>query len=283
MDSLSGPLGQFSFFPASRNTRNSTDTRSTHQKAKSYQILKMTAGKGQRLLHTRKVCIRGSDGATKFLLGISKDITERKRSEEHLQHTLASLRKAVNVTFQVLVSAVEARDPYSAGHQTRSAALADAMAMEMGLPQDKIEGIHLAGLIHDIGKLSIPTEILSKSTKLSELEFLMIKEHSKRGFDILKDVESSWPLAEMVYQHHERMDGSGYPRNLKREEILIEARILAAADTVEAMASHRPYRPALGVDTALEEIENKKGTLYDLDTVDACLRLFNKKGYKMEG
>ena len=208
------------------------------------------------------------------------DITERKQAEEELQRTLDSLRKAVGVTIQVMVSAVETRDPYTAGHQVRSANLARNIAAEMGLPQEKIDGIRMAGSIHDIGKLSIPAEILSKPTKLSEIEFSLIKEHARQGYEILRNVESPWPLAEMVYQHHERMDGSGYPRNLKGEEILIEARILAVADVVEAMASHRPYRPSLGIEAALEEIEKNRGIFYDKAVADACLRLFRQKGYR---
>jgi putative nucleotidyltransferase with HDIG domain len=178
---------------------------------------------------------------------------------------------------------VETRDPYTSGHQTRSANLARAIAMEMGLPEDKIDAIRMAGSIHDIGKLSIPAEILSKPTKLSAIEWLLIKEHAQRGYEILKDVESPWPLAEIVHQHHERMDGSGYPRSLKGEEILIEARILSVADVVEAMASHRPYRPGLGIDAALNEIEKNSGIFYDATVADACLRLFREKGFKLEG
>jgi HD-GYP domain-containing protein (c-di-GMP phosphodiesterase class II) len=154
---------------------------------------------------------------------------------------------------------------------------------DAGLPQEKIDAIRMAGSIHDIGKLSIPAEILSKPTKLSDIEFSLIKEHSRKGFEMLKDVESPWPLAEIVRQHHERMDGSGYPRNLKGEEICIEARILAVADVVEAMASHRPYRPGLGIDAALAEIEKNKGLFYDSAVTDACLRLFREKGFKLEG
>ena len=209
------------------------------------------------------------------------NITERKQAEEKLQQTLESLRKAVGTTIQVMVSAVESRDPYTAGHQSRSADLACAIATEMGLAQEKIEGIRMAGIIHDIGKLSIPAEILSKPTKLTDIEFSLIKEHSRSGYEMLKDVESPWPLAEIVYQHHERMNGSGYPRNLKGDEILMEARIMAVADVVEAMASHRPYRPALGIDAALEEIEKNKGILYDDAVADACLRLFREKGYQL--
>jgi PAS domain S-box-containing protein len=215
--------------------------------------------------------------------GTCTDIDNIKHAEKQLQDTLESLRKAIGTTIQVMVSAVETRDPYTSGHQTRSANLARAIAMEMGLPEDKIDAIRMAGSIHDIGKLSIPAEILSKPTKLSAIEWLLIKEHAQRGYEILKDVESPWPLAEIVHQHHERMDGSGYPRSLKGEEILIEARILSVADVVEAMASHRPYRPGLGIDAALNEIEKNSGIFYDATVADACLRLFREKGFKLEG
>jgi PAS domain S-box-containing protein/putative nucleotidyltransferase with HDIG domain len=214
--------------------------------------------------------------------GMARDITARKEVEKQLQETLESLRKAVGVTIQVMVSAVEMRDPYTAGHQSRVAELARSIATEMELSQDKIEAIRMAGPIHDIGKLSVPAEILSKPTKLTNIEFSLIKEHARTGFEMLKDVESPWPLAEIVYQHHERMNGSGYPRNLKEDEILIEARILAVSDVVESMASHRPYRPALGLKAALEEIEKNRGALYDEDVVDACLRLFREKGFQLE-
>jgi HD-GYP domain-containing protein (c-di-GMP phosphodiesterase class II) len=210
------------------------------------------------------------------------NITERKRADEELKQTLESLRKAVGATIQTMVSAVEMRDPYTAGHQLRSANLACAIATEMGLPQEKIDGIHMAGSIHDIGKLSIPAEILSKPTKLTNIEYSLIKEHSLSGYEMLKNVESPWPLAQIVYQHHERMDGSGYPRNLKGDEILMEARIMAVADVVESMASHRPYRPSLGIDVALEEIEKNRGSLYDDAVVDACLKLFREKGYQLQ-
>jgi HD-GYP domain-containing protein (c-di-GMP phosphodiesterase class II) len=152
----------------------------------------------------------------------------------------------------------------------------------MGLAPEKIEGIRMAGIIHDIGKLSIPAEILSKPTKLTEIEFALIKEHSRSGYEMLKDVESPWPLAEIVYQHHERINGSGYPRNLKGDEIVIESQILAVADVVEAMASHRPYRPTLGIEAALEEITKNKGILYNNAVADTCLRLFREKGYQLK-
>jgi PAS domain S-box-containing protein len=212
---------------------------------------------------------------------VAHDITERKLAEAELQQTLESLRKAFGATIQVMVSAVEMRDPYTSGHQVRVADLARAIAMEMGLPQDKIDGIRMAGSIHDIGKISIPAEILSKPSKLTALEFSLIKEHSRIGYEMLKDVESPWPLAQIVYQHHERMDGSGYPQGLKGDEILMEARIMAVADVVEAMASHRPYRPSLGIEAALEEIEKNKGIFYDSTVANACLRLFREKGYQL--
>jgi PAS domain S-box-containing protein len=227
--------------------------------------------------------LRDADGRPIGILSLTRDITERKKAEKDLKETLESLRKALGTTTQVLVSAIEVRDPYTAGHQIRSTNLACAIATEMGLPQEKIEGIRMAGSIHDIGKLSIPAEILSKPTKLTGLEFSLIKEHSVKGYEMLKDVESPWPLAEIVYQHHERMDGSGYPRSLKGDAILMEARILAVADVVESMASHRPYRPALGINAALEEIEKNKGILYDNAVADACLRLFREKGFELDG
>jgi PAS domain S-box-containing protein len=225
--------------------------------------------------------IRDKQGKPIGFQGIGRDVTERRKAEAVLQQTLDSLRKSVGATIQVMVSAVEMRDPYTSGHQLRSANLACAIATEMGLPQEKMDGIRMAGSIHDIGKLSIPAEILSKPTKLTNIEFSLIKEHSRSGYEMLKDVESPWPLAQIVYQHHERMDGSGYPRNLKGDEILIEARIMAVADVVEAMASHRPYRPGLGMDAALAEIEKNRGILYDNTVADACLKLFREKGYQL--
>ncbi len=222
-----------------------------------------------------------SNGIPVAIQAIARDITERKLAEAKLQQTLYSLKNAVGATIQVMVSAVEMKDPYTAGHQLRTADLAGAIATEMGLAQEKIDGIHMAGSIHDIGKLSIPAEILSKPTKLTNIEFSLIKEHVRSGYEMLKNVESPWLLAQIVYQHHERMDGSGYPRNLKGDEIIMEARIMAVADVVEAMASHRPYRPALGIDATMEEIEKNRGILYDVAVADACLRLFREKGYNL--
>jgi PAS domain S-box-containing protein len=212
---------------------------------------------------------------------IYQDITERRQTEEKLNEILESLRKSIKTTIQVLGTASETRDPYTAGHQKKVADLARAIATEMKLPHDKIEGIRMAGAIHDIGKISIPSEILCKPVMLSDLEFSIIKSHSQFSYEIIKDVESPWPLADIVYQHHERIDGSGYPQGLKGEDILMEARILAVADVVEAMSSYRPYRPSLGLDIALAEIEQNAGTLYDRKAADACLKLFREKGYQI--
>jgi HD-GYP domain-containing protein (c-di-GMP phosphodiesterase class II) len=209
-------------------------------------------------------------------------LQDRKRAEKNLLKTNQRLSQAITATIQVLSMTVEARDPYTAGHQRRTTILAEAIAGEMGFPPEKIEGLRMAGKIHDIGKISVPSEILNKPAKLTPAECNLVKTHSQKGYEILKDVESPWPLAEIVYQHHERMNGSGYPRGLKGDEILVEARILAVADTVEAMASHRPYRPAPEVEAALEEIDKSKGILYDSDVVAACLKLFREKGFILE-
>jgi HD-GYP domain-containing protein (c-di-GMP phosphodiesterase class II) len=214
---------------------------------------------------------------------LEQSISEQKQVEEELRYTLESIRKAFGATIQAMVSAVETRDPYTVGHQHRATSLARAIATEMGLPNEKINRIRMAGSIHDIGKLSIPAEILSKPARLTELEVSLVEEHARTGYEMLKDVESHGPLAQIVYQHHERMDGSGYPRNLKGEDILVEARILNVADVVEAMASTRPYRPGLGIEAALNEIEKNRGIFYDNHVADACLRLFREKGFKLEG
>jgi PAS domain S-box-containing protein len=212
---------------------------------------------------------------------VYQDITERRHAEAKLTETLESLRKSIKTTIQVLGTVSETRDPYTAGHQKKVADLARAIATEMELPHDKIEGIRMAGAIHDIGKISIPSEILCKPIILSDLEFSIIKAHTQYSYEIIKDVESPWPLADIVYQHHERINGSGYPQGLKGENILMEARILAVADVVEAMISYRPYRPALGVDIALAEIEQNAGTLYDRKVASACLKLFREKSYQI--
>ncbi len=234
-----------------------------------------TRDKGERILHTKKVPILGANGESEYLLGISEDITERKQKED-------ALRRSISGIIQAMALTVETRDPYTSGHQIRVAKLANMIAIEMNISQDQAEGIKMAAAIHDIGKISVPAEILSKPSKLSDIEFQLIQIHSEAGYNIVKDIEFPWPIADMIVQHHERIDGSGYPKGLKGGEILLDARILAVADVVEAIASHRPYRPAYGIDTALKEISDKKGILYDAAVVDACLRLFKYKEFKFE-
>lgn len=213
--------------------------------------------------------------------GIARDVTEQKLAEKEARKTMAKLRKTMGGVIQVISHTVEMRDPYTAGHQRRVADLGRAIAQEMGLPEERVDGIRMAGVIHDLGKISVPAEILSKPTRLSTLEYSLIKIHPQTGYDILKEIEFPWPIARMVLEHHERMNGSGYPQGLKGEEILLESRILAVADVVEAIATHRPYRPGFGIEKALEEILKNKGVLYDQEVVDACLRLFTEKGFTL--
>jgi PAS domain S-box-containing protein len=225
--------------------------------------------------------VRDTDGKPAGFLTVGRDITERKQAEEERKQSFERMRKALRATVQAISLTVEMKDPYTSGHQQRVADLARAIATEMGLSADRRDFIRTASTIHDIGKIAIPSEILSKPTKLTDLEFSLIKTHPQSGYDILKDIEFPWPVADVVLQHHERMDGSGYPQGLKGNDILLEARILAIADVVEAIASHRPYRAALGIDLALEEISKNKGILYDAAAVDACLKLFREKGYTL--
>jgi PAS domain S-box-containing protein len=206
------------------------------------------------------------------------DITDRKKAENALEDTLKRLRKTLGATIQAMAAAVEVRDPYTAGHQRRVSDLARRIATDMKLGADRIDAIRMAGSIHDLGKIAVPAEILSKPTRLTENEYHLIRGHSITGFEILKDIDFPWPIARIVLEHHERINGTGYPGGLKGEDILLESKIMAVADTVEAMASHRPYRPALGVDAALDEIMKNRGVLYDPEAVDACLKIF-KNGY----
>lgn len=226
--------------------------------------------------------VRNGNGAITFFEGFHQDITRRKQAENALKHTVESLKRTLDGTVDALSTTLEMRDPYTAGHQKRVALIACEIAQEMGLSKEQIEGIRVMGFLHDIGKIVVPAEILSKPGRINEYEFHIIKAHSQVGYDILKGIELPWPVALATIQHHERLDGSGYPRGLKGDEIILEARILAVADVLEAMASHRPYRPALGLDKALEEIRQKKGIFYDPEVVDACLRLFVEKGFRYE-
>jgi PAS domain S-box/uncharacterized domain HDIG len=266
-------------------------------------------------------CIGGKLDDQKRIIAMYEDITLRKQTEQELQHSYQNLelqvqertielskineallveimqrkkvqnafkegneklQRVLNATIRALASAVEKRDPYTAGHQQRVAQLVTAIAHEMKLSEEQVTGVQTAAMIHDIGKIYVPAEILSKPSKLSSFEFMMITVHPQVGYDILKDIEFPWPVADIVLQHHERMDGSGYPHGLKGDAILLESRILIVADVVEAMASHRPYRPALGIDKALDEILHKKGVLYDPVVVDSCINVFMRQGFQLE-
>lgn len=207
---------------------------------------------------------------------------ERDRALAERQHYLDQLQDRLKETVQAISATVEKRDPYTAGHQRRVADLAVAIAGEMKLHHERIYAIHLAGVVHDLGKISIPAEILSKPARLNDVEYSLVKIHPQTGFDILKDIDFPWPIAQMVLQHHERLDGSGYPQGLKGDAILLDARILAVADVIEAMASHRPYRAGLGIEAALGEILKNRGTLYDPDVVDAAARVIREHGYQFK-
>jgi PAS domain S-box-containing protein/putative nucleotidyltransferase with HDIG domain len=209
-----------------------------------------------------------------------RNITDRKQMEDELHQSLVKLEKTIQNTLQAMAKIQEARDPYTTGHQLRVAALAQEIAKEMYLPEEWVRGIQVAALIHDIGKIYVPAEILSRPSKLTVSEFALVKTHPSVGYDILKTIEFPWPIADVVLQHHERLDGSGYPRGLKSGNILLESQILAVADVVEAMSSHRPYRPAHSLDFTLEEISTNKGRLYEPDVVDSCLWLVTGKGFK---
>ncbi len=222
------------------------------------------------------------DGSIRGYHGIIRDVTEPKRAKKELEHSYANLQKAIQATIRAIALTNEIRDPYTAGHQQRVASIACAIAKELRFNDRQVEALNVAGLLHDIGKMYVPAEILSKPSKLNEIEMNLIRTHAQVGSDILETLELPWQISPIVLQHHERIDGSGYPAGISKEDITIEARVLAVADVVEAMSSHRPYRPALGIDQALKEIQQNKGKLYDTDVVDACVRLFNDKGFKLK-
>ena len=213
---------------------------------------------------------------------LNRDLEDRvRRRTAALTVTMDKLHRSVHDTVKAMAGLVEAADPYTAGHQERVGELALAIATELGMEEDRLDGLRVAGVIHDIGKISVPRQLLVKPTRLTDLEMDLIRGHAEAGFIVLRDIEFPWPVARVVHEHHERMDGSGYPQGLAGDQLLLESRVLAVADVVESMAAHRPYRPALGVDVALTEIRKNRGTLYDPDVVDACCRLFDEKGYKL--
>jgi PAS domain S-box-containing protein/putative nucleotidyltransferase with HDIG domain len=226
--------------------------------------------------------IKDEGGNTTGVVLAFTDVTARKMAEEKLKRSFERQKIAMEGTVRAIAYTVEIRDPYTAGHQRRVTKLACAIGEEMKLAKDQIEGLRMSGELHDIGKIHVPAEILSKPGHISEAEYTIIKTHSQVGHDILKTIEFPWPVAKIVLQHHERMDGSGYPQGLKAKDILLEAKILAVADVIEAMATHRPYRPALSIEEALEEISKNKGRLYDSEVADCCLKVFKDKKFKLE-
>ncbi len=223
------------------------------------------------------VAVKDKEGNAKYYDGIITNISGRIKAEEILKGSLDRTEKILQATVKSLASAVEQRDPYTAGHQTKVTQLSEAIAKEIKMPDSR--NLNLAASVHDVGKIYVPAEILSRPTKLSKVEFALIKEHPRAGYDILKTIPFQGPVAEIVLQHHERLNGSGYPKKLNNGKILLESKILMVADVVEAMSSHRPYRPAKTMTETLEEISKNKGILYDSKVVDACLRVF-KKGFE---
>ena len=216
-----------------------------------------------------------------YILVLYSDITEKKRIEELNRVYVTKLEAAFMQTVEAITALSALRDPYTAAHERRVAEIAVTIGAELGFDAHRQQGLRIAGFLHDVGKINAPAEILSKPGTLSATQFALVKEHAQAGYDALKNVDFPWPIALVALQHHERIDGSGYPQGLKGEEIAFEARIIAVADVVEAMSSHRPYRPALGIEMALAEIERGRGTAYDEEVADACLRLFREKRYKL--
>lgn len=238
----------------------------------------------QNIVHTiltKKTLYLDKNGE-KFIVGIIQDITQHKVTEESLLESYRKLQRTLEGTANALATALEKRDPYTAGHEKRVAKLACAIAEAMGLSKDVIAGIRITAFLHDIGKIVVPAEILSKPSRLNEFEYSIVKTHAEVGYEILKELEFPWPVAQVILQHHERLNGTGYPKGLTGESIIQEARIMAVADVIEAMCSHRPYRPALGIQKALAELNQNKGTLYDSAVVEACIEVFNKNNFKFD-
>jgi len=250
----------------------------TQPDADSYDIIELKDGRiFERYSRPQRIGEKSVGRVWSF-----RDITDGRRAQEELERSFSILGKTLEGIIHAMVLTVEKRDPYTAGHQRRVAAFASDIATAMGLSEEQINQIRLAGIIHDIGKICIPSDILTRTGRLSENEFGIIKDHAHVGYDILKEIKFPWPLAQIVYQHHERLDGSGYPRGLSGDEILLEAKIIGVSDVVEAMASHRPYRPTLGMDLALEEITKYRAKLYDREVVDISLKLLREKSFKFE-
>ncbi len=261
--------------------RNAVDTALAQQGPYEMEYRIRHQDGSERWVWERGRGIFGRHGELVCLDGLIIDITERKLAREQLAQQMRQLESTQFETVKAIANMTELRDPYTAGHERQVAAVARAIGAELGLARERCHGLEVIGLMHDIGKVAIPAQILSKPSALTDLEFEMIKTHPQTGSDILKGLEFPWPVAETILQHHERLDGSGYPRGLKDGEILLEARIIAVADVVAAMSSHRPYRPTLGVAAALEEITSHGRAKYDQQVARACVRLFREKGFRL--
>ena len=244
----------------------------------TYESVHICNGKNETPVEISSLII--NSGGRKLIVRAVCDISERKRTAEELKQTSLRLQRAIEGAINAVALTTEIRDPYTAGHQHRVAKLACSIGRELGLSEKQIEGVRVAGTLHDIGKIYVPAEILSRPGRLRQNEINLVKDHAQVGYDLLSTIEFPWPVAQIVLQHHERMNGSGYPMGLSGDEILIEARIMSVADVVEAMASHRPYRPALSIEEALLEIMQQRGVLYSPEAVDACIKVFTQKGFK---
>ena len=251
-------------------------------RAVNEELRLLPPGEENTWLNVTLVPLSCASGVLMGVQGRAADITEKKRALEQLEKSLGTLKRSMRETVQAMAAIVEARDPYTAGHQGRVSRLATAIAEELGFPEERKEQVRLAGLVHDLGKISIPSEILTKPARLNEMEMALVRLHPEVAYRILKEIELLSPIGEMVLQHHERLDGSGYPSGLKQDQLSLEGRILAVADVVEAMSSYRPYRPALGINKALEEINENKGRLYDPVVVEACTRIFQKGAFRFD-
>lgn len=249
----------------------------------SYEI---AVGKNQELLRAQDELRRFNEELERQVqertASLRLEVVQRQLAQEELEESLQKMKRTLDGTVLALTTVIESRDPYTSGHQKRVSLLACAIAREMGMSENQVSGIRVAGILHDIGKIHVPSEILTRPSRLSDIEFAMIKTHPEVGYEIMKTIENPWSVADMILQHHEKMNGSGYPGGLKDEDILLESRILCVADVVEAMASHRPYRASLGIEKALEEIIKNKGVFYDPFVVDSCIRLFKEGKFRFE-
>lgn len=285
-EALKKPLGEvFNAVEIAGRAETTTEPGSEEQdgQGRIHQERILCAKDGQTFpIEETAMPLNASHGNPSGNVLVFRDISARKKAEEELKESWESLHQALEGAIQAMALTIEIRDPYTAGHQRRVSKLSCAIAKEMGLPEDQIEGIRVAGDIHDIGKIYVPAEILSKPGQITAIEYGIIKTHPQVGYDILKTIKFPWPVAQIVLQHHERLDGSGYPLGLSGDQILKEAKILIVADIVEAMSSHRPYRPAQGIDKALEEIIQHKGLSYDPEVVDACVKLFEEKNFRFD-